>query len=335
MNLFRKVACLTDIHFGLRNGSRTHNQDCEDFVIWFCLQARQENCDTCIMLGDWHHNRSVTDISTMNYTVSNLERLSKNFDQVFLIMGNHDEYYKDKREIHSLEYARLFKNVKVVNEIFTDADVTILPWLVGEEWKTIPKIKSRYIFGHLELPGFFMNAMVQMPDHGQVQNTHFINQEHVFTGHFHKRQHNKNISYIGNAFPHNYADAGDDERGMMILEWGKAPEYRAWPAQPTYRVFRLSQLIDGADRLLKEKMHCRVTIDVPLSFEEANFVKETFIPQYRLRELTLIPEKVEVESSASVDINFESVDNIVMNQIGAIDSENFDKKLLMEIYKDL
>ena len=100
-------------------------------------------------------------------------------------------------------------------------------------------------------------------------------------------------------------------------------------------MFRLSQLIDGADKLLKEKMHCRVTIDVPLSFEEANFVKETFIPQYGLRELTLIPEKVEVESSASVDINFESVDSIVMNQIGAIDSENFDKKLLMEIYKDL
>jgi hypothetical protein len=180
-----------------------------------------------------------------------------------------------------------------------------------------------------------MNAMVQMPDHGQVQNSHFVNQEHVFTGHFHKRQHNKNITYIGNCFPHNYADAGDDERGMMILEWGKQPVYRAWPQQPTYRVFKLSQLIDHADSLLREKMHCRVTIDVPLTFEESNFIKETFIPQYKLRELTLIPAKIEVESSESIDINFESVDSIVMNQIQSIDSENFDKKLLMEIYKEL
>ena len=30
----------------------------------------------------------------------------------------------------------------------------------------------------------------------------------------------KNVTYMGNAFPHNYADAGDDERGMMVLEYG-------------------------------------------------------------------------------------------------------------------
>jgi len=36
-----------------------------------------------------------------------------------------------------------------------------------------------------------------------------------------------------------------------------------------------------------------------------------------------------------VDIHFESVDTIVMNQIGAIDSETYDKKLLLDIYKDL
>lgn len=334
--MFKKVACLTDIHFGLRNGSRIHNQDCEDFVIWFCEEARRENCETCIFLGDWHHNRSTTDVSTMNYTVSNLERLNNSFDQVFLIMGNHDEFYKDKREIHSLEFARLFPKIVVVNETMTLGDVTIMPWLVGDEWKDVPKIKSRYIFGHLELPSFYMNAMIQMPDHGQLQSTHFVNQEYVFSGHFHKRQTGRNITYIGNCFPHNYADAGDDDRGMMILEWGKAPVYKTWPGQPTYRVFKLSDLIDRADVLLKEKMHCRVSIDVPLSFEEANFVKETFIPQYNLREMMLIPEKIDVDTnSAPIDITFESVDSIVMNQIGSIDSEAYDKSLLLDIYKNL
>jgi hypothetical protein len=158
----------------------------------------------------------------------------------------------------------------------------------------------------------------------------------VFSGHFHKRQTSKNVTYIGNCFPHNYADAGDDDRGMMILEWGKEPVYKSWPGQPLYRVYKLSQIIDNPDHLLKEKMHCRVTIDLPISFEEANFIKEQFIPQYKLRELMLIPEKVEIESNTvPVDINFESVDTIVMNQINAIDSEAYDKNLLLEIYKDL
>jgi hypothetical protein len=35
---FKKVACFTDIHFGLK-GNRVHNDDCEAFVIWFIEQA--------------------------------------------------------------------------------------------------------------------------------------------------------------------------------------------------------------------------------------------------------------------------------------------------------
>lgn len=336
MNLFKKVAAFTDVHFGLKGGSRTHNQDCENFVKWFCEQAKQEGCETAIFLGDWHHNRSTTDVSTMNYTLSNLEHLSQSFEQVYFILGNHDLFYKDKREINSIEFMRLFPNIIPVKDPITSGDVTILPWLVGDEWTSISKIKSRYIFGHLELPSFYMNAMVQMPDHGQLQRRHFQNQEYVFTGHFHKRQQAGNIIYIGNAFPHNYADAGDDERGMMTLDWGAKPQYKTWPGQPTFRTYKLSQIIDSPETLLSENMHCRITIDLPITFEEASFVKEQFIPQYKLRELMLIPEKVEVDSTAvPIDINFESVDTIVMNQINAIESDSYDKAMLLDIYKDL
>ena len=336
MALFKKLAAFTDIHFGLKSGSRVHNIDCEEFVKWFCKEAKREGCETCIFLGDWHNNRSTTDVSTMNYTVSNLERLSNSFEKVYFILGNHDLFYKDKREINSVEFMRLFPNVIPIRERFTEGDVTILPWLVGDEWRDVPKIQSRYVFGHFELPLFYMNAMVQMPDHGQLQGDHFQNQEYVFSGHFHKRQKKGNIHYIGNAFPHNYADAGDDERGMMILEWGGSPEYHTWPAQPVYRTYKLSEIIDTPDKLLRPKMHCRVTIDLPITYEEANFIKEQFIPQYNLRELMLIPEKVQVESNAaSIDLTFESVDTIVMNQIKAIESETYDKSLLLDIYNNL
>ena len=336
MSLFKKAACFTDIHFGLKSGSRTHNQDCENFVSWFCDTARAQGCETAIFLGDWHHNRSTTDVSTMNYTLSNLEKLSQSFEKVYFILGNHDLFYKDKREINSVEFMRLFPNIVPIRELYTEGDVTIMPWLIGDEWTEVKQLKSRYIFGHFELPHFYMNAMVQMPDHGQLQTGHFQHQELVFTGHFHKRQQKGNVVYIGNAFPHNYADAGDDDRGMMIMDWGGKPEYHSWPDQPIYRTYKLSQIIDTPDKLLREKMHCRVTIDLPITFEEANFIKEQFMPQYKLRELMLIPEKVEVESAVNpIDITFESVDTIVMNQINNIDSDTYDKKLLLDIYNEL
>ena len=38
--MFKKAACFTDIHFGLKNNSRQHNNDCENFVNWFIDEAK-------------------------------------------------------------------------------------------------------------------------------------------------------------------------------------------------------------------------------------------------------------------------------------------------------
>jgi DNA repair exonuclease SbcCD nuclease subunit len=194
------------------------------------------------------------------------------------------------------------------------------------------------LFGHFELPSFYMNAMVQMPDTGELQATHFENQEYVFSGHFHKRQQQGKVHYLGNAFPHNYADAWDDDRGMMILdrENNKEPEYINWDNCPKYRTIGLKRLLEDTDAIIKPKMYLRVTIDVPISFEEATFIKETFVNQYKCREISLIPQKQMEEITTDVDIqHFESVDQIVAGEIAALDTENFNKKMLLDIYNEL
>ncbi len=335
-NLFKKAALFTDIHFGLKSNSATHNQDCEDFVDWYIAKAKEEGCETGIFLGDWHHNRNSLNITTMDYSLRALEKLGKAFDQFFFFPGNHDLYYKDKRDIHSVEFGKYIPGVTIVHKPFTDGDVTLCPWLVGDEWKSIQKNKSRYIFGHFELPHFYMNAMVQMPDHGEVQLDHFKGYELGFSGHFHKRQSKGNMHYIGNAFPHNYADAWDDERGMTVFEFGGSPKHFAWPDQPTFRTVKLSQLIDDADKIIKPKQHLRVTLDIDISFEEASFIKEKFMEDYSIRELTLIPEQKDVEINTNIDVQaFESVDQIVSNQLISIQSDSFDPKVLLSIYNSL
>ena len=249
--MFKKAACFTDIHFGLKNNSRQHNNDCENFVKWFIDEAKSFGAETCFFLGDWHHHRSSINISTLNYSISNLKRLSDNFEKVYFIVGNHDLFYRDKREISSVVFANEIPKVEVVNDILIKDDVAIVPWLIGNEWKKIQKIKAKYMFGHFELPNFKMNAMVEMPDHGEIQASHFSNVEKVFTGHFHKRQHQGNISYIGNPFAHNYSDAWDNDRGAMFLEWDKEPQYKIWADGPKYRVLPLSKLLEAPDDYLE------------------------------------------------------------------------------------
>lgn len=336
-NLFKKVAVLTDIHIGLKSNSNIHNEDCLNFVKWFIETAKENNCDTVIMTGDWHNNRASINIVSLNYSLQCLELLSSNFDQLFFIPGNHDLYYRDKRDVNSVVWAKHLPNITIVNDFLTIGDVTFAPWLVGDDHKRIKKASGKYMFGHFELPGYLMNAMVAMPESGEIRREDFVGFEHVYSGHFHKRQTKKNITYLGNCFPHNYADAGDDDRGMMILEWGKEPEFHAWPNQPMYRVFQLSDVLKHTEQMLKPNMHVRVNLDIDISYEEATFIKETFIDTYKLREITLIPAKVTELSEYEIqgNITFESVDQIVFGQLNSIESEQFNKNLLLDIYRNL
>jgi len=336
-NLFKKAAVFTDIHFGLKSNSVQHNIDCSEFVDWFISKAKEENCETCFFLGDYNHHRASINIQTMQFGLRALEKLNNSFNHVYFIPGNHDLYYRDKRDVHSVEWAKHLPNVTIVNDWFIQDDVVIAPWLVGEDHKKLSKLSGKYLFGHFELPAFYMNAMVQMPDHGDINDKDVASFEKVFSGHFHKRQARNNIWYIGNAFPHNYADAGDDQRGMMILEWGEDPEFHAWPGQPLFRVYKLSDILDNPDGLLLPKSSVRVHLDIDISYEEANFIRETLIPKYNIREMSLIPMKLDQHSQdlAPGEVKFESVDQIIVDQIAAIESEFFDPKVLLEIYRNL
>jgi len=335
-NLFKKAATFTDIHFGLKSNSLQHNQDCANFVDWFIAEAKKENCETCFFLGDYNHHRASINIHTLQFGLQALEKLNEAFDQVYFIPGNHDLYYRDKRDIHSVAWAKHLPNVTIVNDWFNRGDVVIAPWLVQDDYKKIKKLSGKYMFGHFELPNFFMNAMVEMPDHGEISAEHMTGFDTVFSGHFHKRQAKKNVWYTGNAFPHNYADAGDDARGMMILEWGQDPQFRSWPGQPMYRVYKLSDILENPKGLLLPDSHVRVHLDIDISYEEANFIRETLIPEHKLREMALIPMKVDqVEQQANGGLKFESVDQIVIDQINSIESNTFDKRILLEIYNNL
>jgi hypothetical protein len=83
-------------------------------------------------------------------------------------------------------------------------------------------------------------------------------------------------------------------------------------------------------------MHLRVSLDIDISYEEASFIKEKFISDYDIRELTLISEKKEVEINTDINVQaFESVDQIVSNQLVNIESDTFDSKVLLSIYNSL
>lgn len=335
-NTFSNVAMATDLHFGGKGNSKIFNEDITDFLHWFIAESKKRSCETCVILGDWHDSRSTINVLTLNYSVNALHLLSQNFKTVYILTGNHDLFYREKREIHSLPMGKDINNIMIVDEILDLGDTLFIPWLVEEEWKQVVKSKAKYIFGHLELPGFKMNAMVEMPDHGGVNGTHFKNQDYVFTGHFHKRQYKDNIHYIGNPFGHNYGDSGDIERGACFLEYGGRPEYVNYVDGPQYFSIGLSELLENPTKYATEKSYLKISVDIQISYEESLALREEFSENFKVREFKLLPQRIETEYNEVIDVaEHATVDTIVIEAITNIDSEAFSTNTLMEIYSSL
>jgi hypothetical protein len=123
---------------------------------------------------------------------------------------------------------------------------------------------------------------------------------------------------------------------MMILEWGGAPQYIAWPQAPKFRTLELTKLIESPEKYMDENTFIRITCDADVSYEEANYLKESWQETFNLREITLIPSKKEEHTQDwSGDVHFESVDQIVLTQLAAIESEVIDSQVLIDIYNQL
>jgi DNA repair exonuclease SbcCD nuclease subunit len=335
-NLFEKAIVFTDCHFGLRHNSKEHNQDIIDFMNWMVSVANQKNIETCIFMGDYHHHRNSINAQTQDYMLQGMQILNESFKHTYFMVGNHDLYFRENRTITSSRFASLFPNITLIDKITKLGDVALIPWLVEEEWKDVAKIKSKYIFGHLELPGFKMNASVVMPDHGALNTGHFKNQDLVFSGHFHKRQEKGKVHYIGNPFGHNFSDVWDFERGAMCLEWGGRPEYIDYDQGPRFININLSALLANPDIYLKPKTYLQVVLDVDITYEEATFLRETFIEQYDVREFKLIRSQDDtVDATFTGDIAMKTVDQIVTEQLENIDSDAYDSTKLIEIYDRL
>ena len=121
----------------------------------------------------------------------------------------------------------------------------------------------------------------------------------------------------------------------MELEFGGDPLYHDWPDCPKYQTAKLSELLHSS-AILQKNSYVRVDIDTDITYEDSNFVKDTFLRQYKLREMTFIQQRDMTQyDSTEMPQAFESIDEIVHNQIQAVDSEHYDSHLLLEIYKNL
>jgi hypothetical protein len=124
---------------------------------------------------------------------------------------------------------------------------------------------------------------------------------------------------------------------MMMLEWGKEPTFKAWADQPTYRTMRLSELLQTPDKVLRPKVTARVTLDMDISFEEAQVIRDEYAKSYGVRKIELMhaPKTNLNAQDFAAPVAFQSVDQIVIEGLMNVQSDTLDRTKLVDIYRSL
>jgi DNA repair exonuclease SbcCD nuclease subunit len=317
-----KIAMFTDIHWGAKQNSSQHNDDCTEFVDWFLMQCKEQQVDAIAFLGDWFENRNALNVLTINSATSALRKLNDFGVPIFFITGNHDLYYRHNRDIHSLDMFREYSNINVIDKLLKCNDMLFVPFIFKDEYPAVVNDinNSKYVFGHFEFRNFYLTGTNTKSEHG-FHHKILDGPIHVFSGHFHKRQANDNVVYIGNPFGTNFADAGDFDRGFSILNTESSEvEFFNYDG-PTYVKTTVSALANGEVEL-RAKARVKALINLDMSYSEAQSFKKEVIELFGLRELSLEEnakerqESIEDSMAELEDLDLGTLDETVKNLIG-------------------
>lgn len=344
MNKLQKALLFTDIHFGKKNNSELHNADCIKFVQYVCDYVRgNTDIDHIIILGDWHEQRSSISGLTLKYSYEASKKLNELNIPIFVITGNHDLFYRNKRDIQTALFFEAFNNFTVITDSpriieCTEEKILICPFLFEDEYADLIKYNNIKVwFGHFEFKGFVLTGESYIKEHGPDPET-FKGPTRIFSGHYHKRQNKNNVYYIGNTFPMDFGDVNDNDRGFATYEYKTDNlEYHDWHDGPSYIKCNLSELVKKHKTILRNNATVRCYDDLSITQDEYAELREKFTTKYNLREFTIEEklEEVKIDDFHLEDVNLEDTAILIPQLLNKIQSDKINNQKIIDIFKGL
>jgi DNA repair exonuclease SbcCD nuclease subunit len=221
-----KIIILGDVHFDVGNGNQTvlENQ-LQFFNNQLFPYMKENNIKTIIQLGDLMDNRNKVSVNVTHYLKKDFfDVMKREGISLYTLIGNHDIYHKDTREIHSLGlFDIIYDNFYIINDIQTlnisDKNLLIVPWVLPDEkYNFEDYLDTNYIFGHFETNG------VEMVKGINCNSSHAFGMDSfkgikTFSGHFHLRRYyeTSNIYYVGTPNQINWSDY-NEQKGFHVLD---------------------------------------------------------------------------------------------------------------------
>jgi DNA repair exonuclease SbcCD nuclease subunit len=221
-----KLCILTDIHFGIKNDDEKYLTQYQLPILNKILQyCCDNNITTIIHLGDLFNSRKKIDIRTWKTIKTNFfDILKKHHINFITITGNHDLYYTSDSSVSSYSILEEYNNIKIINTIetikFDNCSFCFVPWLSNEQEKkeflqTINTTSFNILAGHFDIQDFEITKGIISTNGFNKQI--FSNIELVLSGHYHTKQQQENILYLGTQYELNWNDY-NQQKGYYVFD---------------------------------------------------------------------------------------------------------------------
>ena len=211
-----KIAILADLHFGVRSDSEYFRNEFKIFLDeQFFPYVIDNDIKTLWILGDIFERRKFIEYKTLDFARYFFNKLKENNIAVYIVVGNHDVYYKNTLELTSIkllldEYDNITYSLQPKEYIFDGENVLFVPWICSENYdecmNAVRNSDSKICCGHFEFIGFKINKF-STSKHG-IDYKLFRKFDKVLTGHFHIKSEMDNVLYVGSPMQTSWNDYG-------------------------------------------------------------------------------------------------------------------------------
>lgn len=227
--LFSDLHCHNREQFSERlpSGRNSRLQDCLNVVEQAIVICEERNIQSVFFLGDVFESRTKLDIDVLTSTSEVFKRLSKACKNLFMLVGNHDQYTK-VGEVHSMEIFRDFAEVidspKIDEDSLTGWTAAFYPHTSDvpgmKEWiKKMPQV-DLFLFhqglSEASVGPYDMNVKTEI----SIKDLPLDKTRYCIAGDYHKRQFlaNGKFHYLGSPLQLSFSERGDRKCFTLIKD---------------------------------------------------------------------------------------------------------------------
>jgi DNA repair exonuclease SbcCD nuclease subunit len=338
------VALITDLHFGARGNSIEFDNHFKKFYQEkFFPELENRNVRQVICLGDMFDVRKNINADILSSCKEYFfDELKRRNIELHTIVGNHDAYFKDTLSVNTPDLVlREYTNVHVISSPKQIGNILMVPWICRDNaelsMKMLEESKAKFCFGHFEIEGFSMYKGVQ--SHGGFKAEIFKKFQKVFSGHYHTRSTQKNITYLGTCYEITWSDY-DDPKGFHLFDVDTGNlEFIQNPHNIFCRFDYTDETKEQPD--FKDKIVRIVTKNVTDKTKFDKFIKRAqdtnpyelkIVDQQAILKVEEIDEEIQVDDTGKVLSNYiDSIEDSLKEQ--KLDP-NMLKSILLDTYKE-